>query len=52
MIQNYKMEMYKWIKNYEPKHVTIKDLKEWKVGETKDVIIFDRNFEEYFIWTN
>jgi hypothetical protein len=46
------MEMYAWIDQHKPKHLTIRDLKKWAVGETKDVIIFDRNFEEYSIWNN
>lgn len=43
------IEMYKWIEYFKPLHLTIKDLKKWKTNEIKDVAIFDRNFEEYFI---
>lgn len=42
--------MYDWIKKTKGKHLTVADWKKWKVGQTKDVAIFDRNFEEYFIW--
>nr|QBK86565.1 MAG: hypothetical protein LCMAC102_03600 [Marseillevirus LCMAC102] len=44
------MELYDWIENHRSKHLTIKDLKKWKKGEIKDVVIFDRNFEESHIW--
>lgn len=43
-------EMNDWIENTRSKHLTLGDLKKWKKGETKDVIIWDRNFEEYGIW--
>lgn len=44
------MEVYKWIKYHDSKMLTIGDLKKWKIGTTKNVIIFDCNFEEYLIW--
>ena len=44
------MEMYEWINYYKPYHLTIGDLKKWNPGEIKDVVIFDRNFDDYFIW--
>lgn len=44
------LEMYDWIKFTKKQHLTIFDLEKWKINETKTVAIFDRNFEEYFIW--
>ena len=44
------MDMYEWINYYKSNHLVINDLKKMNVGDTLDVVIFDRNFEEYFIW--
>ena len=49
--KNNSIELYQWIEFYKPKHLTINDLKKWKKGDIKDVLVLDRNFEEYFIWT-
>ena len=46
------MELYKWINHYKEKLLTINTIKNWNINEIKDVVIFDRNFEEYFIWEN
>lgn len=43
------LEMDNWIKHFQNKHLTIKDLKNWNVGETINVVIFDRNFPENMI---
>ena len=43
------LDMHDWINKYKNKHLTIKTLKKWKIGETKDVVIFDRNFDEHGI---
>jgi hypothetical protein len=49
---NDSLEMYKWIKYYKPKHLTVHDLKTWKTNQTKKVLVLDRNFEEYHIWND
>jgi hypothetical protein len=49
-VNNDSLEMYKWIKYYKPKHLVVGDLKSWNPGETKNVLVLDRNFEEYYIW--
>ena len=43
------MDVYKWIENNDSQMLTIGDLKKWKIGTSKEVAIFDRNFEEYKI---
>lgn len=46
-----KIEMYDFINNYtRPYHLTLGDIKQLKVGDELDVVIWDRNFEEYWIW--
>ncbi len=45
-------EMYGFINNCKPDHLTITDVKKMKVGDQIDVVIWDRNFEEYWIWEN
>ena len=42
--------MYQAIEFSKPNHLTIRDVLNMNVGDTIDVIIWDRNFEEYGIW--
>lgn len=43
--------MYDWVyKKMRAKHFTLAKWRKMKVGDVIDVAIFDRNFEEYFIW--
>lgn len=44
------MEMYEWIRYHKSKHLQIKDLEAWSVGEPRKVVLFDRNFEERGVW--
>jgi hypothetical protein len=44
------MEMYKFIKESSSEHLTIADVKKLKPGDKLDVVIWDRNFEEHWIW--
>lgn len=44
------MEMYKFIEESKDRHLTIADVKNLDVGEEIDCVIWDRNFEEYWIW--
>jgi hypothetical protein len=46
------LELYDFIEKSKPEHLTIKDVKQLKVGNTIDVVMWDRNFEEYWIWNN
>lgn len=50
--KNKPLEMYDFIKQTIPQHLTIADVKKLKVGDTIDVVIWDRNFEESWIWDN
>ena len=43
-------EMYDFIEKSKRKHLTLKDVKRMKVGDKIDVVIWDRNFEEGWIW--
>ena len=47
-----KMEMYKWIEENKDKHLKIKDVIEWEKDHEEEVVFFDGNFEEYYIWDN
>ncbi len=40
-------EMYEWIKDCRPYHLTLGDVLKWKKGEKVDVCMLDGNFEEY-----
>lgn len=46
------MEMYEFIENCKNKHLTLDDIEKLNVGDTLDVVIWDINFEEYWIWQN
>lgn len=46
------LEMYEFIHKSKPYHLTINDIKTLKPNSTLDVIIWDRNFEEPWIWSN
>ena len=46
------MQMYKFINNCQADHLTIADVKKLQPGDTLDVVIWDRNFEESWIWDN
>jgi len=46
------MEVYTFIKNCTPYHLTLNDVKNMKEGDTIEVVIWDRNFEEYGIWNS
>ncbi len=46
------LSMYKWIKECRPYHLTLDDVKTWKMGDAHDVAMFDSNFEENDIWAN
>ena len=46
-------KMYEFVNVFSRgKHLTIKDVTQLGIGETLDVVIWDRNFEEYWIWDN
>lgn len=49
---NKSLEMYDFIKQCKNKHLTLGDIKKMKVNDIIDVVIWDRNFEEYWIWEN
>ncbi|AYV75426.1 MAG: hypothetical protein Terrestrivirus1_300 [Terrestrivirus sp.] len=42
--------MYNFIDNCKNEHLTIRDVKLMSVGDVIDVVIWDKNFEEYWIW--
>jgi len=44
------MEVYGFIKDCQNMHLTLGDVKDLQVGDELDVVIWDRNFEEYWIW--
>lgn len=44
------LEMYDFIKKCEPNYLKVKDIKKLKIGDELDVVIWDTNFEEYYIW--
>ena len=46
------MQVYDYIKISKPYHLRISDIKKLRPGDELDVVIWDRNFEEYHIWTN
>ena len=52
IFQNHPIEMYDYIKMTKPLHLTLGDVRELKVGDKIDVICWDRNWEEYWIWDN
>jgi hypothetical protein len=43
-------EVYDWIRDHRLYHLCIDDLETLKPGDVLDVVIFDRNFEEYGMW--
>ncbi len=45
-------EMYQYIESKRPQHLTIADVKGLNPGDQLDVVIWDRNFEEYWIWSS
>lgn len=47
-----KTEMYHFIDDTRPHHLTIADIKAMKAGDTLDVVIWDGNWEEYWAWAN
>jgi hypothetical protein len=44
------MDMYDFINNCKDKHLTIADIKLMSPGDVIDVVVWDTNFEEYWIW--
>lgn len=47
------LEMKNFIRVYsKDKHLTLGDVKQMSPGVTIDVVIWDRNYEEYWIWDN
>ena len=46
------MELYDFIEHTRDKHLTLNDVKALKIGDTLDVVIWDRNFEEARIWNS
>lgn len=46
------LQMYAFIEKTKPYHLTIRDLKNMKPGDKLDVVMWDANFEEYWIWDN
>lgn len=44
------MEMYEFIESTKDKHLTISDIEKLKKGDKLKVVMWDRNFEEYWIW--
>ena len=44
------MEVYSFIKETKPYHLTLGDVLSFSVGQKVDVVMWDRNFEEYWIW--
>jgi len=44
------LEMYDFIELCKDKHLTINDILNLSIGDELDVIIWDRNFEESWIW--
>ena len=43
-------ELYEWIDKHKTLHLTINDVNKLSVGDKLDVVLFDRNVEEYGIW--
>jgi len=46
------MEVSDFINNCKDKHLRISDVKQLQIGDNLDVVIWDRNYEEYWIWDN
>ncbi len=46
------MEMHEFILYTKDEHLTISDIKKMLPGEQIDVVIWDGNYEEYWIWKN
>ncbi len=44
------LEMYDFIEQCKDNHLTINDILDLSAGDKLDVVIWDRNFEEYWIW--
>lgn len=46
------MEVYQFIDHCKSEHMTLNDLQKMKAGDVIDVVIWDFNFEEGFIWSS
>ena len=46
------LEMRDFIEQCKSLHLTIADVKNMKVGDQIEVVLWDGNFEEYWIWDN
>lgn len=44
------VEMYTYIRDSSEDHLRLSDVKNMKINDTIDVVIWDRNFEEHWIW--
>ncbi len=44
--------MHSFIEHCKNKHLKLSDIHNLNVGDILDVVIWDRNFEEYWIWDN
>lgn len=44
------MDMYTWIDYNKELWLTLEDFDKWPVGETYEVALFDRNFEEMAVF--
>jgi hypothetical protein len=42
--------IYDWLERNKDQHLTIADIQKLKIGDTLDVVFFDRNFEEHGMW--
>ena len=45
------LEMRQFIETSKPNHLTLGDIKQLSPGDSLDVVIWDRNFEEGWIWS-
>lgn len=45
------METHEFIENSIGDHLTLADINKLSVGDILDVVIWDRNYEEYWMWT-
>lgn len=45
-------EMHQFIENSRPYHLTLGDVKKFPIGYKFEVVNWDRNYEEYWIWDN
>ena len=46
------MEMHDFINHIKDKHLTIGDVKKMNVNDEFEVVIWDGNYQEYWIWGN